>query len=691
MGVTFGEDAFAPGSPSPRTGPGVHPTEPTSPAEPAAAEPRAQPTPPGAARLAELLAGYGAYARPVRALVARLVAPPAPGTAGRPGAPLGQAAVGRLVREHGLARRTVEEVLAALGDDVEDDPLAGPRVRPDRVAGYQRLAGAGWLPPATAAAATAAWPGLPGDGLAVRADQVATMRELIAAAPRPRADLDHVPATAETVARRAQWLGAAYDLAGRTLLCLGDHDLTSLAAAAAIPGLGVVVVDVDDDLLAFLDEQASARGLAIRCYFADLRFGLPPAVAGTADLAFTDPPYTPAGVALFCARGAEGLRDREHGRVLLAYGFSDRTPTLGWKAQRALGDAGFAIEALLPAFHAYDGAEAIGARAGLYVCRPTQHTWRLLERAASGHGGLLAAAGTAAREGDERTAIYTRGRGAEESAPRQLPQPAARALLSAAAAATARPDGPGQLVLVGDLPADAAPAAEHADKDKKDKDEKKVATAHVLLPTVLAGGLPPAARAHPPVAVAADLTDDPGGWLPRLLLATNADALAAAVRADHPADLTGLLAAVAPKWTPAGEAGAERLPGRLRILAFATTDPDTLAPAARLRRWLLDRAHGRIGNVWREGLIRHARQAHAVTLTRRAALAVAEAALAGVTGWGGRDPLGLLQARLVDLPTAALAGLLAAVDRSAAPGGPGWPGEAAEEAQPVPALSLKHI
>ncbi|WP_311446208.1 bis-aminopropyl spermidine synthase family protein, partial [Frankia nepalensis] len=549
------------------------PDEPKAGADPAAPGAGAGPaTTPGQSQLAELLAAHGAYARPLRALVARLAEPVAVASGSGAAAPKGAVsdgavsdsavsdsavsdgavldgrAVGRLTRAAGLPRRTVEEVLAALGDDVVDDPVVGPRIRPDRAAGYRALVDSGGL-----AVAASADP-LAGQ-LAARADLVATMRELIAAAPRPRADLDHVAATAETAARRALWLAATYDLAGRHVLCVGDHDLTSLAAAAVIPGLRVTVVDVDDDLLDFLDAQARARGLAVHPYFADLRFGLPPAVAGGADIAFTDPPYTPEGVALFCARGAEGLRDRERGRVLLAYGFSARTPTLGWKTQRALLDAGFVIEAMLPAFHAYDGAEAVGARADHYVCRPTTHTWRHLERST----GPLAA----------DLAIYTHGRSSLESVAKEMTEPAARALRDAAvgaarplatatatvaaarpatapAAATDAPAATGQLVFVGDaVPAGLAGGGTAA--------RAAWPVTHVRLATVLAQGLPPAARARRPVAVAADLTDDPGGWLPRLLLAVNADALAAVVRADHPA-----MAAAVPGTPPPARAGGPR-------------------------------------------------------------------------------------------------------------------------------------
>ena len=126
--------------------------------------------------------------------------------------------------------------------------------------------------------------------------------------------LDHVPATAETVALRALWLDATYDLAAVRLLCLGDHDLTSLAVAVVNPAAQVAVVDVDDGVLRHIDDHGHDT---VRCRWADLRFGLPESLRGWADLVVTDPPYTPDGVRLFLARGLQGLSAAHAARLVL--------------------------------------------------------------------------------------------------------------------------------------------------------------------------------------------------------------------------------------------------------------------------------------------------------------------------------------------------------------------------------------
>jgi hypothetical protein len=212
--------------------------------------------------------------------------------------------------------------------------------------------------------------------VAAHAEELELLRDLVAGAPAGRSALDHVAATPETALRRALYLGTRFSLGGTRLLCLGDHDLTGLATALLYPDAEVAVVDVDDRILDYIDDQARRLGLRIQCRHADLRLGLAPSLAGWADLVFTDPPYTPEGVALFCDRALQALRARVHGRVLLAYGYGETLPGLGARVQAALSAHRLVYEAILPGVNSYTGAEAIGAASDLYVLRPTAETWR---------------------------------------------------------------------------------------------------------------------------------------------------------------------------------------------------------------------------------------------------------------------------------------------------------------------------
>ena len=290
-----------------------------------------------------------------------------------------------LVRATAVAHRTASAVLDALGPDLERVSPADAEervrlVRPGPYAAFDRPRAADpWAPL-----------------LEAHPDAAEELRRLVAEAPPSRTDLDHVAATARTALRRGVFLDERFDLAGRRLLCVGDHDLTSLAALLVRPEAEAVVVDVDERMLAYIDAAADRLGLRVRCHFADLRLGLPPAAAGACDVVFTDPPYTPEGVELFVRRGLEGMADPRRGRVVVAYGASETTPGLVAKTQARLARMDLVFEAVHPDFNRYSGAESIGAASDLYVLRPL--------------------ARTAAGRGPEAARIYSQGGNAKEAA-----------------------------------------------------------------------------------------------------------------------------------------------------------------------------------------------------------------------------------------------------------------------------------
>src|SRR5689334_197387 len=152
------------------------------------------------------------------------------------------ATVSELVAASGLPRRDVETVVGSLGDAV--------------VADQDRLRLSVGFPASTAEAR----PGV--------AALEAHMAELAAGLPPSRWRLDHVPATPETMARRALYLVGEYELGGSSVLCLGDHDLTALAVGSVAPDAALAVVDVDDRILDHIGESAGRLGLEVTAAWA---------------------------------------------------------------------------------------------------------------------------------------------------------------------------------------------------------------------------------------------------------------------------------------------------------------------------------------------------------------------------------------------------------------------------------------
>ena len=81
------------------------------------------------------------------------------------------------------------------------------------------------------------------------------------------------------------------------------------------------------------------------------------------------------------------------------------------EVQAVLGDLRLAVEAVLPGFNRYDGAEAIGARSNLYICRPTKGAKVGEPPPAPGRRR------SGAVRGPYRTRIYTRGPAARRKPP----------------------------------------------------------------------------------------------------------------------------------------------------------------------------------------------------------------------------------------------------------------------------------
>jgi predicted methyltransferase len=206
---------------------------------------------------------------------------------------------------------------------------------------------------------------------------VRELASLAERAPRTRLELDQSHCTAETKVRRALALLEAGALEGKTVVLLGDDDLTSIAIrlVAAETGAqleGVIVLDVDPAVVAFVRRPRFRIEAAVH----DLREPLPRTLRGAADTVFTDPPYTADGATLFLSRAAQatGAPGRD---VFLAFGA--KRPDELLRMQRAIGAMGLTVRGLRRNFNEYLGAGVLGGVSHLYHLATTSELRPTLE------------------------------------------------------------------------------------------------------------------------------------------------------------------------------------------------------------------------------------------------------------------------------------------------------------------------
>lgn len=514
-----------------------------------------------------------------------------------------------LVRASAVAHAVVAELLRGLvscGEARAEEGGAVRLVRPHDYAG---------APAPTAADPVAHL-------MAGRSGLLTELGRAVSQGPASDRDLDHVAATAETALRRALFLATRFDVEGRTVLCVGDHDLTSVALTLVVPGARAVVVDLDEQVLAHIDALADRLGLNIATYSADLRLGLPPALRGTAEVVFTDPPYTPDGVELFVRRGLEGMADPRRGRVLVAYGVSETTPRLAAATQARFSRLELLVEALWPDFNRYHGAESIGAASDLYVLRPLARS-------------LPPSVGEGVR-------VYSQGANAREARVGADPERAGAVL----ARVSEGPGGQGPApLLVGSWPR----GFEGSGRLRLSTWMKAPGPAHAHAVVDLTGGWE---RLAPRAALAAPT----GTGTVDLLVPSSS------VWARDQAGQKAFRSLVEPRfgvWFLRGFGTNDLTCLRLRIRGTEAGS----GPAEALAAYVQGRAHGTLASTLRAGLIEVT-----AALGRPVNKRTARHGVARAPGWvRGHTVVDLPEHRLQDLPQVCAA-LLARVDEGADPG-----------------------
>jgi predicted methyltransferase len=200
--------------------------------------------------------------------------------------------------------------------------------------------------------------------------------------PKPKREYDQFLATEETLIRRVLILENFIDQ-NKEILFLGDDDLTSLALSILHSNVKIFVVDIDEDILNFINFVSEKEKFNIETYYHDLRNPLPKDKFKKFNLIFTDPPYTPSALELWLTRcieaslGSGSNKKRKKPEVLsskyyfLCYGYTNRETERGLKIQEIITKMGLVIQEKIRDFNNYYGAKSLGSKSNLYLLQPT--------------------------------------------------------------------------------------------------------------------------------------------------------------------------------------------------------------------------------------------------------------------------------------------------------------------------------
>nr|PZN04824.1 MAG: putative methyltransferase [Bacillota bacterium] len=131
--------------------------------------------------------------------------------------------------------------------------------------------------------------------------------ELTVDRPKAIADYDQGYITTPTVMARVALMAERGDLEGKRLLVLGDDDLLSLAAAITKMPREIVVLEIDERLVDYINDRAQKLNLPVKAFKYDFRDSLPDQFVGSFDTFNTDPPETMEALEVCMTRGLSAL------------------------------------------------------------------------------------------------------------------------------------------------------------------------------------------------------------------------------------------------------------------------------------------------------------------------------------------------------------------------------------------------
>ena len=127
----------------------------------------------------------------------------------------------------------------------------------------------------------------------------------------PQNRFDQAPLLPESAVYKVAYSISKGDATNKSIVCVGDDDLTSIIFALSGVPKRVLAVDIDKYLLEMIEEYSEEKELGIETLQLDLREPVPSEYRNSFDLFMTEPPDTVAGITLFVSRGVELLKNAD--------------------------------------------------------------------------------------------------------------------------------------------------------------------------------------------------------------------------------------------------------------------------------------------------------------------------------------------------------------------------------------------
>ncbi len=154
------------------------------------------------------------------------------------------------------------------------------------------------------------------------------------------------------VIKRVEFIYERGDLVNSRIFIVGDDDLLSIAASLTGFPEKIVVVDIDDRLIDFINDVARDYNLPVEAMVYDVQKAFPEELKGKFDVFVTDPVETIPGLKLFLSRGVSTLKgvgcSGYFGITTL-----EASRRKWYEIQRMIYDMGFIITDLKRRFNVY--------------------------------------------------------------------------------------------------------------------------------------------------------------------------------------------------------------------------------------------------------------------------------------------------------------------------------------------------